>query len=201
MVERGKVMEIRMNFGLVAITAMVLSLPALAAPTEADKKTVTSKAYVDTDLLEKQDAIAGRASGSSYAMTYPSTTGGQPTARQISTSLANDTNLATRAAINGAINVKQDKITGGTANTVVLYNSSGGVTNTSKPIYNASGAYNSTTSQNLTQVNHVNSAVIKGFNEHLVCRTWTGSSLASDNSNCLTYEVMTLSGTYVPENQ
>ena len=107
----------------------------------------------------------------------------------------------TRGAVNTALNTKQETVNGasGSANKVVLYNSNGGLSgsdNPSKGVYNASNAYSGQTS-NLVEAQHVNTAVQNGFNAHLTCAQYATPN--DPTSNCLLYNINTLSSTYVPQ--
>lgn len=150
---------------------------------------VTSRAYVDSAVATKQPVLSGQ-SNTNYAVTYPTSTGGTPSSRLINESMGSstsDTGLATTGAINTALNGKQQNING-TANTVVTYTGTSGGTG-SKAVYSSGSAYSGQTG-NLTEAQHVNSAVTNGFNAHLTCK---------NSPDCTLYDVNTLSGTYVPQ--
>ena len=188
------------------IVATLVGGAVFADPTELDRKTVTSKAYVDTELLTKQPNITAQQDGDDYALTYPATTGGQPRSRKIETSLGDDDHLVTRGAINTALNDKQPVISGGTPANVTTYNSTGSVGGsggaTGRAVYSSTGSYTGHT-DDLAEVQHVNAAVQNGFNAHLTCNGWEGNFNATtdpNNDHCLTYMVNDLTGgTYVPQ--
>jgi len=169
---------------IIAASLSVVSAGAYAA----GENIPTSRAYVDSNVSTKQGILQTQSSDN-VAVTFPTTVGGTPGTRTINTSLGSstsDTTLVTTGAINTGLNLKQAKING-TANTVVTYTGSSGGTS-SKAVYNSSNAY-SGQSGSLTEAQHVNAAIQNGFNAHLTCA----------NNDCTLYNVVTLSGTYVPQ--
>lgn len=167
----------------------------------AGENVVSSKAYVDSGISQKQGIIS-KVDNANTVMLFPTTTGGTPGARAIQTSLGNDTNLVTRSAVNTALNAKQEIVHGvsDAANKVVLYNSNGGLSGTDNPakgVYNASTAY---TGQggNLIEAQHLNAAIANGFNAHLTCANppdctlWTMNQL---NASTNTYVPQTVPAT------
>ena len=172
---------------------------ALFATTHAFavSKVVTTQTYVDGVAAGKQDLLTGTANS---IVTYTAQSGvtGE---RAIDTSLASattsDTSIPTAGAVMTALNAKQNLMSG-TENTVVTYTgASGGVG--SRAIYQDSGTYNSQPSA-LAQANHVNAAVINAFNAHITCHQYDTSGTRTAE-HCLTWNVNSLSGTYIPENQ
>lgn len=173
------------------IGAMAMAVTTGAYAT--GETTVTSKAYVDTEVAKKQAKLAG--SGASVAVTYPTELGGTPTSRTINNSVGSstsDTGLVETGAINTALNDKQQKLSGA-QNTVITYGATAGGPTGSKAVYNASGSYNANA---LAEVGHVNTAIQNGFNAHLTCAQYATPN--DPTSNCLLYNVNTLSDTYVP---
>ena len=173
------------NILIIAGVAMVASIGAYAA----NENIPTSRAYVDANVSTKQ-GILQKQSSNNVAVTFPTTVGGTPGTRTINTSLGSstsDTALATTGAINTGLNAKQGNING-TANTVVTYTGTSGGT-ASKAVYNSGSAYDGQTT-NLTEAQHVNTAVQNGFNAHLSC---------NNTPDCTLWNVNTLSGTYVPQ--
>ena len=173
------------NILIIAGVAMVASTGAYAA----NENIPTSRAYVDANVSTKQ-GILQKQSSNNVAVTFPTTVGGTPGTRTINTSLGSstsDTALATTGAINTGLNAKQGNING-TANTVVTYTGTSGGT-ASKAVYNSGSAYDGQTT-NLTEAQHVNTAVQNGFNAHLSC---------NNAPDCTLWNVNTLSGTYVPQ--
>lgn len=176
---------------LIATFASVIAVDAAMALS----KTVTTQGYVDTAVATKQDKLSGT---NGYAVTYGSSAG-QTDGRQIVTSLGNDTSattLPTTGAVVTGLNTKQNAINGNN-NTVVQYTGTEGSL-TSKGVYQASGTYSGQTS-NLAEAGHVNTAVTNAFNEHITCNTY--ATPGDTTSECLLWNVNTLSGTYMPQNQ
>ena len=176
---------------LIATFASIIAVDAFAL-----SKTVTTQGYVDTAVATKQDKLSGT---NGYAVTYGSSAG-QTDGRQIVTSLGDDTEsttLPTTGAVVAGLNEKQEKINGNN-NTVVQYTGTEGSL-TSKGVYQASGTYSGQTS-NLAEAGHVNTAVTNAFNEHLTCNTYDNSGTQTAE-HCLLWNVNTLSGTYMPQNQ
>ena len=170
-------------------------LSALTIDTFAVTKTVTTQGYVDTTVAEKQDKLSG---SSGYAVTYGSSAGATDE-RQIVTSLGSDTTattLPTTGAVVTGLNGKQAALNGA-SNTVITYTGTEGSTG-SKGVYQASGSY-STQTNSLAEAGHVNTAVANAFNEHLTCNTY--ATPGDSTSECLLWNVNTLSGTYMPQNQ
>ena len=177
---------------LTGAAALAISTSAFAE----GENIVSSKAYVDSGVAQKQRIIS-KVANANTAMLFPTTTGERPQERVISTEVGNDTNLVTRGGVNTALNTKQETVNGvtGAANKVVLYNSNGGLSgsgNPAKGIYSSTGTYSGQTA-NLVEAGHVNAAVKNGFNAHLTC--------ANPNDGCTLYNVNTLSSTYVPQNE
>lgn len=170
----------------------VLTSGAFAANTT---KIVTTQGYVDDLAATKQDKLSGT---SGYAVTYGASAG-QTDSRQIVTTLGTSeaaTTLPTTGAVVAGLNAKQN-ILNGSANTVVTYTGTAGGTG-SRGIYQSSGSYSSQTN-NLAEAGHVNTAVANAFNAHLTCNRY--ATPGDTSSDCLLWDVNTLSGTYMPENQ
>lgn len=162
-------------------------------------KTVTTQGYVDTVAATKQNKISGTAG---YAVLYSGlsgTTGERAIDEYLylnSQSALSSTNLPTTGSVVTALNEKQD-ILNGAANTVVTYTGTSGGTG-SRGIYQSSGSYSSQTN-NLAEASHLNSAVTNAFNALVTCNTY--ATPGDTTSDCLLWNVNTLSGTYMPENQ
>ncbi len=170
----------------------VLTSGAFAATTS---QTVTTQGYVDTAVATKQDKLSGT---NGYAVTYGASAG-TTDGRQIVTSLGSDTTattLPTTGAVVAGLNAKQNTLNGA-ANSVITYTGTSGGTG-SKGVYQASGSYSSQTN-NLAEAGHVNTAVANAFNAHLTCNRY--ATPGDTTSDCLLWNVNTLSGTYMPENQ
>ena len=175
-------------FGAVA---SVLAIDAAMAVT----KTVTTQGYVDTAVATKQNKISGT---NGYAVTYGASAG-QTDGRQIVTTLGSDTTattLPTTGAVVTGLNGKQGTLNG-PANSVITYTGSSGGTS-SQGVYQASGSY-STQTNSLAEAGHVNTAVTNAFNAHLTCNRY--ATPGDTTSDCLLWNVNTLSGTYMPEGQ
>ncbi|MBQ6736360.1 MAG: hypothetical protein IJQ90_02635 [Alphaproteobacteria bacterium] len=184
-----------MKFNHILLCGAIASVVAANAIAATTSKTVTTQGYVDTAVATKQDKLSGT---NGYAVTYGSSAG-QTEGRQIVTSLGSDTSattLPTTGAVVTGLNAKQNTLNG-SANTVVTYTGTAGSTG-SKGVYQASGSYSSQTS-NLAEAGHVNTAVTNAFNEHLTCNTY--ATPGDTTSDCLLWNVNTLSGTYMPQNQ
>lgn len=171
-----------------------------ANDSELDKKTVTSKKYVDDGLATKQPVLSGN--GNDVAVTYPETTGGTPGQRTIYTTVGNstsDSGLVTSGGVRSALNEKQDVVNGvsGSAGKVVLYNNSGRLSHANNPargVYNGGSAYSGQTT-NLVEARHVNTAVKNGFEAHVTC----DSSRLGPNSECWLWQINDLNGVYLPQ--
>ena len=178
---------------LASVIAALVVTPSIATVTETDRKTVTSKGYVDTTAATKQAKFT--TTGTDKAVTYPATSGGTPTSRTINSAVGSstsDTNLVTTGAVNSALNTKQGLISGTNGN-VMTYGSGNGANPGSKAVYNGS-TYNSAA---LVEAQHVNGAVTRGFNAHLTCAEYQTPNDSS--SPCLIWNVNSLNGgTYVP---
>lgn len=167
-----------------SLIATLVVIPAFATdPTPAERKTVTSKVYVDTQLTQKQNLIPKKTGSSTQVMLYPNTLGGTPDSRVVSQTLGDDTNLATRGAINSALNTKQDKITGGTPGNVVTYNSGGGLTNTGTGIYKTNVSYTGQ-EDTLITADTLNTTMENSFNAHITC-----ADTNPDTGDCWLYEI------------
>lgn len=187
----------------VGIMASVVVICGAYSDTPTDKKTVTSKYYVDTQVATKQDKIPGKVSGSSYVMTHPTTTGGTPGSKQVVASLGTSTTastLVTTGAINTGLNLKQEKIAAGNTGDVVTYTGTAG-TVSSRGTYSSGAAYSDQTDA-LVSAGHLNTAISNGFNAHLTCDSWEDgydANTPNAEDHCLTYRVNELSGIYVPQ--
>ena len=169
---------------LISIIGLLATCPAFAE----GENVVSSKAYVDANIVTKQPVLTAQSSDN-IAMTFPTAVGGLPGQRTIRTSVGSSTSstdLTTAGAVNAALADKQETMNG-TANTVVTYTGTpGGVSQ--KAVYNSNNAYSGQTNA-LAEAQHVNAAVQNGFNAFLTCV----------DPECTLYQVNTLSGTYVPQ--
>lgn len=169
-------------------------LSALTIDTFAVTKTVTTQGYVDTAVANKQNKLSGT---NGYAVTYTGTAG-STSSRQIVTTLGTSTyatSLPTTGAVITGLNDKQNILNGPT-NSVVTYTGTAGGTD-SRGIYQTSGSYSSQTTS-LVEANQVNTAVTNAFNALITCNTY--ATPGDTTSECLLWNVNTLSGTYMPGN-
>ena len=191
------------NFKMIFATlAAIMITSAAVADPATDSKTLTTVSYVEGAVSGKQTALSG-ADGS--AVLYGNSAG-QMGARAIVTTVASfnseaddSTKLVQNGVVVSKLNGKQNNITA-PQNTAVTYGATAGNLG-SKAIYQASGAYNSTTQSNLAQADHVNSAVQSAMQAHLSCHTCSGSTPANAcaPANCLLWTMNNnLSDTYVP---
>ena len=191
--------------GKIILTGTILGAIATAgAAYAAGENIVTSKHYVDTEVAKKQNDI-GKQDTANFVVTYPTTVGGETGSREIvgeMGSSTSDTKLATRGAINTALNTKEDNITG-TANNVVTYGANGnGLNSTGKAIYAKSGTYSAAQQAALIQAGDVNSGIAAGYNAHITCSD-CGGAATCNTTNCLLYSINPLSTStaYLPTNQ
>lgn len=188
----------------VAVAAVAIASAAVAD----DNKTVTTVSYVTSAVSGKQTALSG-ADGS--AVLYGNAAG-QMGAREIigtTTDYENEPAGSNKLVQNGVVvsklNGKQNNITA-PQNTAVTYGATAGNLG-SKAIYQASGAYNSTTQSNLAQADHVNSAVQSAMQAHMVCSSCENTIYASNPTSCpatscLLWDVNNnLASVYMPQNQ
>ena len=172
----------------------VLSVFAVFGSAWAEgEDTVTSKAYVDTVVGAKQDAIPAKTGSTNYAVLYPNTTvtghtqAGQIQERAIVTNFQGDdaTALVTAGAVKTALDSKQDAITGTAGNVLTFTGTEGQVTGTK--VYNSAQAYTATDqSTALVTANQVNSAVTYGLNNFLTCAGWVDDDPTKD---CILYQI------------
>lgn len=192
---RGKGEKQAMTNSKILLFGAVVSVLTSGAFAATTTQTVTTQGYVDNAVATKQNKLSGT---SGYAVTYGSSAGATDE-RQIVTSLGSDTTattLPTTGAVVSGLNAKQNTLNGA-ANTVITYTGTAGGTS-SKGVYNASNSYSSQT-DNLAEAGHVNTAVANAFNAHLTCNRY--ATPGDSTSDCLLWDVNTLSGTYMPENQ
>ena len=189
--------------GVVAIVICTLAVSVAYADPDPRYQRVTSQAYVDDAVADKQAKI-GAESGD-YVVVYPNSTGGDTAhdeageinKRAIVTSLSGASDaLPTVGAVNTGLNDKQQKLSG-TSGDLVTYGATTGTVGSQK-IYNSGSAYTNQ-QQYLVQAQHVNSAVADGFSKHITCVSWLGD--VHDDAHCLGWQINSnmASGTYVPE--
>jgi len=158
-------------FGLwwfAAIVALFIAIPSYATDS-TDRKTVTSRKYVDDQIATKQPILNASGTDLRNNVVMYTNQAGEVTSKPISTTLSGtgiDNNLPTVGAVNTGLAAKQNEIGAGTASgNVVTYTGSPGTVG-EKPVYNSNATYNSNA---LIEANHANSAIRKGLNDHLSC--------------------------------
>ena len=190
-----------MRNGLITLVSLIGIIPAFADNDPG--KVVTSQAYVDREVADKQAKIP--AQSGDYVVVYPNSAGsdtehdeaGEINARHISTTLTTGngvagTDLPTVGAVNAGLAGKQQKLSG-TSGDLVTYGGAAGSVG-SKKVYDSASAYSNQTTA-LVQAQHVNAAVADGFDSHITCHEY-----AHDGSGiCLLYEINPMNGTYVPQ--
>ena len=101
-----------------------------------------------------------------------------------------DNTVTSKSYVDAEVGKKQDKIGGGTADTVITNTGQDGVVG-SKGVYKTTTAYSSQTNS-LIEANHANSAIQNGLNAHVTC-------YESENGECILWSINQLSGTYLPQ--
>jgi len=152
-----------------AIVALFIAIPSYATDSSTDRKTVTSRKYVDDQIATKQPILNAAEADLRNNVVMYTNQAGEVTSKPISTTLSGtgiDNNLPTVGAVNTGLNTKQNEIGAGTASgNVVTYTGSPGTVG-EKPVYDSNATYNSNA---LIEANHANSAIRKGLNDHLSC--------------------------------
>ena len=150
-----------------AVCAFVIGT-AYATDAE-DRKTVTSKKYVDDQIATKQAILNANGTDLRDNVVMYTNQAGEVTSKPISSTLTGnniDSNLPTVGAVNTGLATKQNEIGAGTAaGNVVTYTGNAGTVG-EKAVYNSSATYNQNA---LIEANHANSAIRTGLNEHLTC--------------------------------
>lgn len=150
-----------------AVCAFVIGT-AYATDAE-DRKTVTSKKYVDDQIATKQAILNANGTDLRDNVVMYTNQAGTVTSKPISSTLTGnniDSNLPTVGAVNTGLATKQNEIGAGTAaGNVVTYTGNAGTVG-EKAVYNSSATYNQNA---LIEANHANSAIRTGLNEHLTC--------------------------------
>ena len=159
-----------------AVCAFVIGT-AYATDAE-DRKTVTSKKYVDDQIATKQAILNANGTDLRDNVVMYTNQAGEVTSKPISSTLTGnniDSNLPTVGAVNTGLATKQNEIGAGTAaGNVVTYTGNAGTVG-EKAVYNSSATYNQNA---LIEANHANSAIRTGLNEHLTC---AGTDTATGN--------------------
>ena len=161
-----------------AVCAFVIGT-AYATDAE-DRKTVTSKKYVDDQIATKQAILNANGTDLRDNVVMYTNQAGTVTSKPISSTLTGnniDSNLPTVGAVNTGLATKQNEIGAGTAaGNVVTYTGNAGTVG-EKAVYNSSATYNQNA---LIEANHANSAIRTGLNEHLTCAP-NGTDPVSNN--------------------
>ena len=156
-----------------------------------DRKTVTSKYYVDQAIAGKQPILnpTGDSDLAGQVVMYTGNAG-QVSEKPISdhlvatgteTQAGINSNLPTVGAVNTGLSGKQNKIGTGTAvGNVVTYTGSAGTVG-EKAVYNDTASYAATA---LIEAAHANDAIQTGLNEHLSCTNDRGP-----NNECWLWEI------------
>ena len=180
----GGVPEGRGGLWLSAIIAIVIAMPAFADDV-ADRKTVTSKKYVDDQIATKQPILNASGTDLRNNVVMYTNQAGEVTAKPISTTLSGtgiDNDLPTVGAVNTGLADKQNKISG-TSGNVVTYTSNAGTLG-EHAVYKTTTTYDTTNAGALVEANHANSAIAKGLNEHLTC-----AGTDSVSGNCWLWQI------------
>ena len=167
-----------------AIVAIFISMPAYADDT-TDRKTVTSKKYVDDQIATKQPILNADEADLRDNVVMYTNQAGEVTAKPISTTLSGtgiDNDLPTVGAVNTGLADKQNKISG-TSGNVVTYTSNPGTLG-EHAVYKTTTTYDTTNAGALVEANHANSAIAKGLNEHLTC-----AGTDSVSGNCWLWQI------------
>ncbi|MBO4700684.1 MAG: hypothetical protein J5620_02960 [Alphaproteobacteria bacterium] len=101
-----------------------------------------------------------------------------------------DNTVTSKSYVDYEVGQKQNKIGGGTADTVITNTGAAGTVG-AKGVYKTTTAYSSQTNS-LIEANHANSAIQNGLNAHVTC-------YESENGECILWSINQLSGTYMPE--
>ena len=180
-----------------AVCAFVIGT-AYATDAE-DRKTVTSKKYVDDQIATKQAILNANGTDLRDNVVMYTDTAGEVTSKPISNTLTGnniDSNLPTVGAVNTGLATKQNEIGAGTAaGNVVTYTGNAGTVG-EKAVYNSSATYNQNA---LIEANHANTAIRTGLNDHLTCAP-NGTDPAT--GNCWLWQIndQAANTVYTPHN-
>ena len=135
----------------------------------ADRKTVTSRKYVDDQIATKQPILNANGTDLRDNVVMYTNQAGTVTSKPISTTLSGtgiDNDLPTVGAVNIGLNNKQNIIPAKNTTKVVTYTATAGSVGEHDIYQGATATYNP---NGLIESNHANSAIAKGLNEHLTC--------------------------------
>ena len=176
-----------------AVCAFVIGT-AYATDAE-DRKTVTSKKYVDDQIATKQPILNADEADLRNNVVMYTNQAGEVTSKPISGHLVADTangetqagidnNIPTVGAVNTELADKQNKISG-TSGNVVTYTSNAGTLG-EHAVYKTTTTYDTTNAGALVEANHANSAIAKGLNEHLTCAP---NGIDPVSNNCWLWQI------------
>ena len=174
-------------YGMTAvIVALFIAMPAYADDV-ADRKTVTSRKYVDDQIATKQPILNASEADLRNNVVMYTNQAGTVAAKPISATLSGngiDDNLPTVGAVNTGLATKQDELSG-TSGNVVTYTSSAGTLG-EHAVYKTTTTYDTTNAGALVEANHANSAIAKGLNEHLTCAP---NGIDPVSNNCWLWQI------------
>ena len=153
----------------------------------ADRKTVTSRKYVDDQIATKQEILNKDGDNLSNNVVMYTNQAGTVAAKPISTTLSGtgiDNDLPTVGAVNTGLATKQDELSG-TSGNVVTYTSNAGTLG-EHAVYKTTTTYDTTNAGALVEANHANSAIAKGLNEHLTCAP---NGIDPVSNNCWLWQI------------
>ena len=154
---------------IITIGLMALYVCTAHADDILDRKTVTSRKYVDDQIATKQPVLNPDNTDLRDNVVMYTNQAGTVTAKPISTTLSGDgidNNLPTVGAVNTGLSDKQNIIgENKTAGNVATYTSSAGTLD-EHAVYKTNVAYNA---NGLVEAGHVNTAIQNGLNEHITC--------------------------------
>ena len=145
----------------------------------ADRKTVTSKKYVDDQIATKQPILNANGTDLRNNVVMYTNQAGEVTSKPISATLSGtgiDNNLPTVGAVNTGLATKQDELSG-TSNAGTLGEHA---------VYKTTTTYDTTNAGALVEANHANSAIAKGLNEHLTCAP---NGIDPVSNNCWLWQI------------
>ena len=167
------------------LAVLIMIGNAYATDSSTDRKTVTSKKYVDDQIATKQPILNASGTDLRNNVVMYTNQAGEVTAKPISTTLSGtgiDNDLPTVGAVNTGLADKQNKISG-TSGNVVTYTSNAGTLG-EHAVYKTTTTYDTTNAGALVEANHANSAIAKGLNEHLTC-----AGTDSVSGNCWLWQI------------
>ncbi len=165
----------------------IIMIGAAYADDTTDRKTVTSKKYVDDQIATKQPILNAGGTDLRNNVVMYTNQAGEVTSKPISATLSGngiDNNLPTVGAVNTGLATKQDELSG-TSGNVVTYTSNAGTLG-EHAVYKTTTTYDTTNAGALVEANHANSAIAKGLNEHLTCAP---NGIDPVSNNCWLWQI------------